>query len=240
MTAVILAAGISSRLRPLTDNIPKSLLPLAGKPLLQRCLEALRHNGIKRCVIVTGYHFKMIEEFVCSHHPDMDVTFVFNKDFATTNNNFSLWLAKPHVSGNSMLLLDADILFDVRILSRLLDARRKDALVIRRSEHLGDEEIKVELDSADRVLSIGKQIDPLIAAGESLGIERFSEETVRKLFDVLDKRKGRDEFYEASFQEIIDRGATVYAVDSGGYACMEIDTAEDFAAAEQVARSLQQ
>ncbi len=237
MTAVLLAAGISSRLRPLTDRTPKSLLPVGGKPLLQRTLEILQRSGVQRCIVVTGYLHEILEAFVQSLTLELEITFVHNPLFSSTNNNYSLWLSHSALNGDAMLLLDADILFDQRILNRLLESPHADALVMRRSNELGREEIKVELSSNDRVVRIGKEVEPQKAAGESLGIEKFSATAAQTLFETLGRRKDRNEFYEASFQEIIDAGAEIYAVESGGFPCMEIDTPEDYAIADRLATS---
>ncbi len=236
--AVILAAGTASRLRPLTNNLPKSLIKVGGKALLQRNLESLQRHGVERCVIVTGFLREMIESFVRSLSLQMDTEFVHNSIFANTNNNYSLWLAKPALDNYNIVLLDADILFDERILARLLSSPHDDALIMRVSDHLGQEEIKCEIDETCRVMKIGKHLNPKKAAGESLGIEKFSAATTTKLFEVLSRRHVINEFYEASFQEVIDGGAKLYAVETGGIPCMEIDTPDDLAAAEELARHL--
>jgi choline kinase len=237
MTAVILAAGISSRLRPLTDKLPKSLLTVGGTPLLQRALLALQSAGISRCVIVTGYHEGLIRNFVDSLALPLQVTFVFNPHFATTNNNYSLWSAKHEVHGQDVLLLDGDILFDPQVLEPLLQTSHGDALLMRRTDRLGAEEIKLLLDPFGFVKRIGKEIDPREAVGESVGIEKFAASTATKLFETLERRRDRNEFYEASFQEIITAGTTIYAVEGGAAVCMEIDTFEDLEAAEQLTRT---
>ncbi|MGA2587760.1 MAG: phosphocholine cytidylyltransferase family protein [Candidatus Aminicenantales bacterium] len=235
MTAVILAAGVASRLQPLTANTPKSLLPIGGKPLLQRSLETLDQCGIEKTIIVTGFLREMIEGFVASLRPATKVEFVHNPIFDSTNNNYSLWLAGTALKGEEMVLLDADVIFHAGILRRLLDNPHPDALVLRSEGRLGAEEIKVELDAGRYVLKIGKEIDPRTAAGESVGLEKFSAATTERLFDLLGRRKSIYEFYEASFQEMIDGGAKVAAVDSGGLPCLEIDTFEDLRAAEALA-----
>lgn len=239
MTGVILAAGIASRLRPLTNNIPKSLLEIGGKPLLQRNLESLQRNSISRCVLVTGYLGEMIELFVIGLHLSMTIEFIRNPVFDQTNNNYSLWLARPAVDGEEIVLLDADILFDQMILARLLMSPHKNALVMRTSNHLGAEEIKCIVDAKGAVMKIGKQLDPQESAGESLGIEKFSPAATSTLFDVLSRRHVFNEFYEASFQEVIDSGAKIYAVSSDGLPCMEIDTPSDLIAAEELVKKLQ-
>lgn len=238
MTGIILAAGISSRLRPLTNDTPKCLLPVDGTPLLERTLRSLEWSRIDECVIVTGFCREKIEQFASALDLSIRITFRFNPRFATTNNNHSLWIAGQGVAGRDILLLDADILFDRRLIPLLLEAEPENALVMRSSKTLGQEEIKLELGGSGRILRIGKEIDPGRAAGESVGIEKFAAPAASRLFEILRRRKVKNEFYEASFQEMIDGGCPVYAVDSGAYGCMEIDTPDDLAAAQRLAPAL--
>lgn len=238
MIAVILAAGISSRLRPLTNETPKPLLNVGNSPLLQHTLESLHNNHIRKCVIVTGYYKEKIEAFVQSLHLPISIAFAENPLYATTGNNHSLWTAREHVHGNDMVMMDADILFDGKLLSMLIDSPHQNGLLMRTTSQLGTEEIKVELDDSGVVQRIGKEIDPHVAAGESIGIEKFSRETADRLFGILGRRKSRNEFYEASFQEMIDGGVEVYAVDSAGLPCMEIDTIDDLTAANELAKTI--
>jgi choline kinase len=236
--AVILAAGTSSRLRPLTNETPKCLLRVGTTPLLERILHALHRNHIKECAVVTGFHKEKIRDFVESLALPLSVSFVENPHYATTANNYSLWTAHSTVAGRDMLLLDGDILFDSRLLSLLLHSPHKNSLIVRKSNNLGAEEIKVEADSNGLVKRIGKEIDPAAAIGESIGIEKFGADTVQILFEVLNRRKERNEFYEASFQEIIDSGVRMHTVDSAGLPCIEIDTLEDLSAASELAKMI--
>lgn len=239
MIGIILAAGIASRLRPHTNSTPKCLLPVGGTPLLERTLRALDRSGISECVIVTGYYGEKVERFAAALGLSMSIRYVVNSDYASTNNNYSLWMAGRSAAGRDILLMDADILFDRRLIPLLLDAPHENALIMRSSGNVGQEEIKLELVEGGRVKYIGKEMDPARAAGESVGIEKFSAATASVLFHILERRKVLNEFYEASFQEMIDGGCPVYAVDSGPYACMEIDTPDDLAAAEETAAALE-
>ena len=238
MIAVVLAAGISSRLRPLTNDLPKSLLAVGPTPLLQRTLESLHKSHLSECVIVTGFRREKIEAFVRSLSLPLPISFVENPLFASTGNNYSLWTAQRHVRGREILVLDADILFDSRLLQVIMNAPVANGIVIRRTSNLGAEEIKVEVDQFQLVQHIGKDIIPTAAAGESIGIEKFDAKTVTTLFEILDRRKQYNEFYEASFQELIDQGIKLHAIDSQGLPCMEIDTLEDLTAANELAESL--
>lgn len=97
MKAVILAAGIASRLRPLTDTTPKCLLKVGERCLLQRAFDALLQNGFREFVIVTGYRQQQIVNFLEAHYPALEVTFIYNEKYASTNNIYSLWLTRPYV-----------------------------------------------------------------------------------------------------------------------------------------------
>ncbi len=97
MTGIILAAGIASRLRPLSNETPKCLLPVGGSPLLERTLHSLEKSGLNQCVIVTGYYHEKVEEFVAGLNLSMEIRFRFNPRFASTNNNYSLWIAGQEV-----------------------------------------------------------------------------------------------------------------------------------------------
>jgi len=238
MIGIILAAGVSSRLRPLTDTTPKCLLRVGGPPLLERTLRSLEQSGVRECIIVTGYYHESVERFANGLHLPLKTHFVVNPRFASTNNNYSLWIAGPAAAGHDILLLDSDVLFDRQLIPLLLESPHDNALIMRTGGNLGQEEIKLELDGSGRILRIGKEIDPGKAVGESVGIEKFAAPAAERLFDILGRRKDRNEFYEASFQELIDGGCSVHAVDNGAYGCMEIDTPHDLAVAQRLATTL--
>ncbi|MDD8025061.1 MAG: phosphocholine cytidylyltransferase family protein [Acidobacteriota bacterium] len=236
MKGVILAAGTASRLRPLTDAIPKCLLPLGGGTLLGRTLDNLAAAGIRDVVIVTGYLEEQIRRYVRERRPDMRAEFVRNEVYASTNNIYSLWLAREAVRGDGMTLLDSDILFDPAILPAVLGAGAPAALAVKTGLELGDEEIKVEVDAGRRVRTIGKHVPAPRAMGESIGIETFTPEGLAALFLAMERKvvgEGRvDIFYEAAFQDMIDRGSEMLAVDIGRLPAIEIDTIDDFRRAE--------
>jgi choline kinase len=238
LQAVILAAGIASRLRPLTDTTPKCLLDLGGATLLERTLQNLRVNGIRDVVIVTGYLEEQIHAFVPKHTPDMRVRFLTNQLYATTNNIYSLWLTRAAVERHGMLLLDSDILFDPGIIRLCLEAGHDNCLALKSGTALGAEEIKVRTDARGVIREISKEVDPAVAAGESIGIELFGRDEVARLFAILHEkmtvRKQINQFYEAAFQEAIAAGSILHAVDVGSLQCMEIDTPDDLQRAREL------
>jgi len=234
MKAVILAAGCATRLRPYSDDMPKTLLPVGGVPILRRTITSLLRVGFDQFVIGTGYLEHMIRDAVTSWFPSLDVTFVSNEVFRSTNNAYSLLLTREHVQDDGFILLDGDVVFDLGVVEELVE-RGPDSLAVRSVGTIGLEEVKVTADNQDRVLAIGKHVPVRSAMGESVGIELFSAATSRRLFEVLHDRVSEqglvNEYYEAAFQQICDEGLTLYGVDIGSMYATEIDTIEDLMAA---------
>ncbi len=230
MQAIILAAGLSKRLRPLTDNTPKCLLKVGGKTILEMTIDNVLKSGVRDFVMVTGYRENMIKDFISQKYPDLSIKYITNSDYENNNNSYSLWMTKDHISGDC-ILLDSDILFDFRIISKLLESEHSDCLAVNTNHLLGVEEIKVIVDSTNKILHIGKELDPSNSFGESIGIEKFSHEFFRALGVVLErkivKEKNVNEFYEKSFQELYDSGNAMFAIDVSEYKSMEIDFPED-------------
>ncbi len=234
MKAVILAAGCATRLRPHSDDTPKTLLQVGGVPILRRTITSLLRCGFDQFIIGTGYLEHMVRDAVASWFPQLDVTFVSNPDFRSTNNAFSLLLTREAIGDDGFILLDGDVVFDVAVIEELVE-RGPDCLAVRSVGQIGLEEVKVTADALDRVLAIGKHVPVRSAMGESVGIEWFSAASSRKLFAALQQRV-RDnglinEYYEAAFQQILDEGTTLYGVDIGTMYATEIDTIEDLLAA---------
>ena len=163
---------MAKRLRPLTDERPKCLLTVGSRTLLQRTFDAMIAAGISEFVVVTGYRGEMIRDFLLNTYPSsLTFHFLHNADYEHNNNIYSLWMTRELVRGREFLLLDSDILFDPAIIQRMLQEPGT-ALALNRHE-LGEEEIKVIVDSNNQVVEISKVCSPSEAIGESVGIEKM-------------------------------------------------------------------
>ncbi len=118
-TALLLAAGTGSRLQPLTKAAPKCLTEVNGISILQRLVSNLRKQGFKRLVVVIGHLGDQIQEFLSQHASDLQIDYVFNPDYATTNNLYSLWLAREQIT-ESFVLVESDLIFDFELLDDML------------------------------------------------------------------------------------------------------------------------
>lgn len=235
MIGVILAAGMAKRLRPLTDNCPKCLLTVGSRTLLQRIVEAMTGCGITELAVVTGYRHEMIRDFLTANYPELTIHFINNDDYATTNNIYSLWLAKPYADGRDFILTDSDILLDP-LLIKTMAGQEVAALAVNRHE-LGEEEMKVVVDDNGRITEISKTCSPEAAIGESVGVEKMTAEYATALYRELDKMitdEGlSDVFYERAFERLMPQGHIFRMVDTTDIFSMELDTVEDFHCAQQ-------
>ncbi len=189
--------------------------------------------------MVDGFRGDLIRRALYEGFPELDFTFVSNDDYSTTNNAWSLMLACNACDpvDEPIFLLDSDILFEPEVIDRILSDKAPNRLGLRTTGTVGEEEMKVRLDSAGRVADLSKIMSPATAAGESVGLEVFSAPSVKALARILDKRMKIEnrinEYYEASFVEMINAGHDILPVDLAGLRCMEIDTLEDLTAARR-------
>ena len=170
MKAIILAAGVGSRIRPLTDNCPKCLLKIGGVTILERMLTHIQACGINEVVFVLGYLQEQIESFVKNSFPELDAHFIVNDRYKETNTGYSLMLTEGFIKGSSFVKFDADVVFDQNILESLLASDDQNILCIDKEIHLDDEEIKVVVKDGSRIVKASKTVMPTDAEGESIGI----------------------------------------------------------------------
>ena len=236
--AVILAAGVGSRIRPLTDNCPKSLLMINGKTILEMMISHIQKCGISEVVFVLGYLQDQIKDYVKTQFPDLVAHYITNKKYKETNTGYSLLLTKDLVQNSTFIKFDADVVFDISILKNLIDSEHDNCLCIDKNIHLDAEEIKVIIREENRVVKASRTVNPEDAIGESIGIEKISPEAAHALFSELEimmkDEQHHQEYYEAAYERIIEKDVPFHALDISGLKWTEIDTKEDFLTAESL------
>lgn len=217
MRAIILAAGVGSRLQALSGGKPKCLVEIGGRPLILHQLEALADHGIGPVLIVAGYRADEVRHVVGDR-----AEFVINDRFQETNSLYSLWLAREHVSG-PFILLNSDLFFSPEVLDRLLDAP-SNALAYDSTSSRGREQTKIAIKDG-RVVDIGKDVPPGSARGESLGTLKFDAEGAKAMFDAADRlvREGNERAWVIEAARAAASQVGIHAVNVAGLAWTEID-----------------
>ncbi|MDY0000844.1 MAG: phosphocholine cytidylyltransferase family protein [Polyangia bacterium] len=230
MKAVILAAGVGSRLRPITDHTPKGLVRVAGRPILDYALEAFYKAGIGEVLVVTGHLHGQIEAHL--QGASIPCRTIYNPRFDTANNYYSLLLCEEAVGREAFVKVDSDLVFLPSVLVRLLSAQADLSVACDAGVALGEEEMKLQVDEGSGLVTgVSKKLLPAACVGESIGMEVVSAGFSKALFDELramDAEGFTDGYYEDAYHRIAQRGgADIRAVDVTGLPWSEIDDASD-------------
>jgi len=242
MRALILAAGVGSRLMPLTADRPKALIEVAGVPLLGRILAACASAGAREAVVVTGYLNGSIEAWLEATALPLPVRTVFNAEHATINNAHSLFVARDALDGDDFIKLDGDLLLSPALLRRLMQAPWATAALVDARADLDPEAMKAIVRPDGSIAAFGKWLPVADASGESIGVERIGREDAPRLFEATEQLVHREgvhsAYYEDVYHRLLQAGFRMGALDTGGLPWTEIDDAVDLERAHGVAERI--
>lgn len=230
MKALILAAGLGTRLAPLTDERPKSLVEVNGVPILVKQIENLLENGITDITIVSGYKADILENIVWEKYPEINI--IRSVDYATTNNMYSAYLAKNAMAGKGFLMMNADVFFDSSVITELLRFQAENAIVVDIGTYI-EESMKV-VEENERLVEISKAIQEKDALGASIDVYKFSAQAAKVFFDkcatYIEKKKELKLWSEVALNDVLQELEFVACPLVGRW--LEIDNHDDLAAAE--------
>jgi choline kinase len=261
---IVLAAGASRRLRPHTDALPKTLLPVDGATtILDIALRNLAAAGVRDVVVVTGHAADALiaraPELMDRHRVTLEL--VHNDRALDWNNAYSLWLARRYFAAGA-LLVNGDTVHPASVEKALLAAshRRQPAgpgtagpgtagpgtvgagspclvLAVDDVKSLAEEEMKVALDDAGQLSRISKNIDPASADAEYIGVALIEPDAAQPIAGALETTWRRDPglYYEDGFQELADRGGVITAQPIGAVDWVEVDNHDDLRRAREIA-----
>ena len=234
-TALLLAAGTGSRLFPLTQKSPKCLTLVNETSILERLIKSLNQNGFKRLVVVTGHLEDCIRDFLKTRAGNIKIEYVFSPLYKTTNNIYSLWMARKIIN-EPFMLIESDLIFEPSLLTEML---YPDRIAIARMEPW--------LNGSTVTLNQSNKVD----AFHSDAINGFDEIryktvniyslSVSSWYRVIEKLNqyilaGRvNDYYEAVFKQMVtEKSLSLQAVHFDHKPWYEVDTIEDLASAEKL------
>ena len=234
MKALILAAGLGTRLAPITENVPKSLVPVNGKPILFKQIENLYENGVTDITIISGYKADVLETIVYEKYPEINI--VESVNYATTNNMYSAYLGIrsmfPNGAFEPFLMMNADVFFDCSVIKGLIEFASPNSIVTDIGRYI-EESMKV-VENNGRLMAISKQISPEDALGCSIDVYKFDSEGARVFYEkcrehIEDKKEltlWSEVALNDSLEDIVFKACPLVG------RWLEIDNHEDLAAAE--------
>jgi histidinol-phosphate/aromatic aminotransferase/cobyric acid decarboxylase-like protein/choline kinase len=242
MQAVILAAGMGNRLGKYTKNNTKCMLDINGKTLIERALDALAANKIKKCIIVVGYQKENLMDFVGTEYQGMEIIYVSNDVYNKTNNIYSLFLAKDFLLQDDTILLESDLIFESRVIADLLADTETSLAVVDKFESWMDGTVVQISDDKTITQFLPKKFfnyDDRNTYYKTVNIYKFSRDFLCQSYvpflEAYSKAMGNNEYYEQVLRVIttLDKNELkAFCLD--GHKWYEIDDIQDKDIAENI------
>lgn len=242
MQAIILAAGMGTRLKKLTSNNTKCMVKVNGVTLIERALSILDRKGLSRIVLVVGYQAQNLIEFVHTLNIKTPVVFIENSIYDKTNNIYSLTLAKKYACEEDTLLLESDLIFEEALIDALIDDDRETLALVDKFENWMDGTCTI-LDDNDCIVDFvaGKYLDFANKDEyyKTVNIYKFSSHFSRNTYfpflEAYAGAMGNNEYYESVIKLIaMLETKEIRAKRLNGQKWYEIDDAQDLDIAESI------
>ena len=237
MKVVILNSGRGERLYPLTRYIPKALIRIGDKPLLGHQMDNLIWCDIKDVIMTTGPFENKIKKYMKSEYPSVNVSYVKNPKYRTTNYVYSMWLTKGLIN-DDVILFHGDLLFEKRLLERLIgkECANYNCVLVNRKIKAPEKDFKAVVKN-NRVIKIGVEFSGRNAFF-SAPLYKFSKSDFLFWLNEIETfvKKGDLRIYaESVFNKISDKIVLrpLYFTEE---ICLEIDTKEDLEMARAIYR----
>ncbi len=203
MQALMLAAGMGKRLGKYTEACTKCMVEVGGRTLLDRAVEALRLAGITKFILVVGWECDKLVRYVQEHITGMEFEFVYNYDYAETNNIYSLYLARENLARDDTLLMESDLIFDKELLREIVQDPHKDIVTVAPYEPWMDGTVTT-LSEDGTIRAFIEKKDFLFQNADTyyktVNIYKFSKEFSRKQYipflEAYVTAYGKNQYYE--------------------------------------------
>ncbi|MCD6388297.1 MAG: phosphocholine cytidylyltransferase family protein [Desulfobulbaceae bacterium] len=236
MKAIILSAGQGTRLLPLTAKIPKCLLDINGKTIIEWQIEELHKCGVDQITVVIGYRADKVENLLRRHYGPQSVQTHYNPDYATTDNLVSCWKVRDEMN-EDFILLNGDTLFEAAVVKSLLQSPASPITVTVSHKDIYDaDDMKVSMEGS-RLTKVGKDIPFGEIHGESIGMILFRDTGPTIFQNALENAMTDTESVRRWYLSVIDEIAqekTVLTCSIRGLAWCEIDYPADLKMADRV------
>ena len=237
--AIILAAGMSKRLRPMTDNKPKCLLELNGETLVNYQLKCLAKCNIEQILLVIGYKRDMIIDYITKLNYGDLIKPIYNDVFDKTDNAYSVALALDYVDPkvDSIVILDGDIIFDIELLKRLITSEYNNVLVADNTKKIVPDDCKIIVKEG-YTRGIGKK-----ARGTTVytSMIKMSGKFLEEFKKEVKMPRSNPEWYSEPLNRLLMKyQKEVRVVLTNSLLRCEVDTYEDLIQAKEIYRKIMQ
>lgn len=235
MQILIPAAGMGKRLGSFTENQTKCMIKVHEKRLIEHTLDAALGHDIKRIIMVVGYQKENLRNFLGNSYKGLDIIYVDNDDYLTTNNIYSIYLARDYLIEDDTILIESDLIFEPEILSMLLRNKQKDLVLVDKFKSWMDGTV-VQISDDFTISKFIPKKNFLFSEAHSyfktLNIYKFSKEFLENIYipflDAYSSALGNNEYYEQVLRVIVHLETNhLIALPLNGQKWYEIDDVQD-------------
>jgi len=236
MKAIILSAGQGKRLLPMTAAVPKCLLEVQGKTIIEWQIDELHKCGVDQITVVTGYGADKVDDLLQRRYGPQRVRTHYNPDYATTDNLVSCWKVRDLMT-EDFILLNGDTLFEAAVVHNLLKSPASPITVTVSHKDIYDaDDMKVTMEGS-RLVKVGKDISSGNIHGESIGMILFRDTGPGIFRNGLEKALADTGAVRRWYLSVIDDIAqerTVQTYSIKGLVWCEVDYPADLKQADRV------
>lgn len=234
MKGVILAAGVGKRLYPLTKEIPKCLITVGEKSILEYILDSFAYAGVQEITTIVGFKKEKIFDKIGDSYKGMTINYVLNDRFENTNNLYSLWCARKFIN-DSFIQCHGDIIPNREIIKKVLDSPIEDAVIIDSNPKSFVEDANRVKVKDGKVIEINKFLSPSESSGRAFGIYKFSKETALDYSRSIENNTFNDlnAGFEIGLRPLL-KEKNFQVIDVIGYPYAEIDDINDLKEAKKL------
>lgn len=242
MQAMVLAAGMGRRMGKYTAENTKCMINVGGKTLIQRVTDALKDAGIHHLVMVIGYEGDKLREYIDHNITDMEVEYIYNYNYANTNNIYSLYMARDYLMKDDTILLESDLVFEGSIIKRLADMPDENVVVIAKYEQWMDGTM-VTIDKNHNILDFVDKnqfrYDEVDSYYKTVNIYKFSKNYAKNQYlpflEAYIKAYGTNQYYEQVLKALAHiRSAELKAMILDKEKWYELDDSQDYDIADTI------
>lgn len=250
MIGVILAAGMGTRLRPLTDEIPKALLEINNMTLLERMIKNCIDADIKKFIVICGYYKEKVINLTpkLAEKYDIEITTLVNEKYDVTNTSVSTYIASENIA-DDFILVNGDNVVDPQIIKNLAECENT-GMIIDNYKTLNEESFKLiiankslnddETIASGEIEAIGKGLDIPSSSGEFIGVSKVIKEDIDKFNEILSKLIEQDpqNYYDFAYEDL-SKIRPIDFVLTNGLQWTEIDDHVDWENAQKLVDELE-
>ena len=229
MRALILAAGLGSRLQHKTASIPKAMVSVDRMPIISHQIKALIENNIYEVAVVLGYKANILKEYLLKNHSNIKFSFFLNRHYKKSNSAYSFFIGSDYIKDEQYIHLNCDILFSSELLRNIINSDKDNVVAVNLNENVSDNMELVNINDLNKIVFMDNTFFKG-AMGKAYGLAKFSSDSSNFILNKIGMYHDAGDFNQ-NYYGIIRQALNdidYYCQDCGELLLSEVNSLKDF------------